>query len=54
MPWGALGTTTSFARFTIFADSSADALIGTIWSSSPCRISVGTSILLSENYLMQS
>ena len=56
----ALQPTLSVAFFTIFDDSSAEAAIGTIWSSSPCRISVGTSIFLrssvrsvSENALMQ-
>ena len=53
--------TFSVAPFTSFAESSAEAPIGTIWSSSPCRISVGTSNFfrssvksVSENALMQS
>jgi len=45
---------------TILDDSRAESAIGTIWSSSPCRISVGTSIFfrssvrsVSENALTQ-
>src|SRR5690242_21427583 len=60
MPCGAPLYTLSFASLTIFDDSIADAPIGTIWSSSPCRISVGTSNFfrssvrsVSENALMQ-
>src|SRR4029077_10997276 len=59
-PCGAPLTTLSFAFLMIFAESRAESAIGTIWSSSPCRTSVGTSIFLrssvrsvSENALMQ-
>src|SRR6266853_7020008 len=44
MPWGAPGMTLSVAPFTSFADKRAESAIGTIWSSSPRRTSVGTSI----------
>src|SRR5882724_7676683 len=60
IPCGAPLTTLSFAFLMIFADSRAESAIGTIWSSSPCRTSAGTSIFLrssvrsvSENALMQ-
>src|SRR6266850_5736219 len=59
-PCGAPLMTFRTEPLTIFAESSAESAIGTIWSSSPCRISVGTSIFLrssvrsvSENALMQ-
>src|SRR5947199_5721114 len=61
MPWGAPGMTLSLAPLTSLEERRADAPMGTIWSSSPCRISVGTSNFLrssvksvSENALMQS
>ena len=51
----------SVAFFTSFADIIADVPIGTIWSASPCKMRVGTSIFfkssvksVSENALMQS
>src|SRR5262249_878338 len=60
MPCGAPLYTTSLAFLTILDESSAESAIGTIWSSSPCSINVGTSMRLrssvrsvSENALMQ-
>jgi hypothetical protein len=43
MPCGAPAYTFKVAPLTSFDDNIADAAIGTIWSSSPCKISVGTS-----------
>ena len=61
MPCGKPGYTFSTALFTSLADISAEAPIGTIWSSSPWRMSVGTSNRfrssvksVSEKALMQS
>src|SRR5439155_10418411 len=60
MPCDAPLYTWSVAFLMIFAASSAESAIGTIWSSSPCRIRVGTSNFLrssvrsvSENALIQ-
>jgi len=49
IPWGAPGITFSVAPLTSFAESSAESAMGTIWSSSPCRMSVGTSIFYRNN-----
>ena len=61
IPWGAPEYILSVEPLTIFEERSADATMGTIWSSSPCRIRVGTSNLLrssvrsvSEKALIQS
>src|SRR5262249_10885196 len=60
-PCGAPSYTFSWAPLMIFTDFIADTPIGTIWSSSPWMINVGTSIAsrsivvsVSENALMQS
>src|SRR4029078_12143864 len=60
MPCGAPLMILSLASLTSLEDSMAEAAMGTIWSSSPCRISVGTSnffrssvVSVSENALMQ-
>src|SRR5580692_1298883 len=61
MPCGNPGYTFRVAPFTSFADCRAAAAMGTIWSSSPCMMRVGTSNLfrssvksVSEKALMQS
>src|SRR5207247_9999884 len=46
MPCDAPLYTLSVAFLMIFAESSAESAIGTIWSSAPCRIKVGTSNFL--------
>src|SRR5262249_32555547 len=60
-PCGLPGYTLNVACLTSFAERGPESANGTIWSSSPCRISVGTSIAfrssvksVSENALMQS
>src|SRR5262245_33957770 len=61
IPWSKPGEICSVEPLTSLEESMAEAPIGTIWSSSPCMMSVGTSIFLrssvqsvSENALMQS
>ena len=60
-PWGAPGRAFSVAPFTSLTASRAEEAIGTIWSSSPWMMSVGTSIFrrsyvksVSEKALTQS
>src|SRR5712664_1510762 len=61
MPCGLPGYTLNVACLTSFAESGPESANGTIWSSSPCRMSTGTSIAfsssvksVSEKALMQS